>query len=63
ENDIENDPLKAYSKICEFIGVKATKPTISLSKTTPFSIRDLIENFDEVASCLANTPYEWMLEI
>lgn len=63
EDDIENDPLKAYSKICDFIGVKITKPTISLSKTTPFSIRDLIENFDEVASCLANTPYEWMLEI
>ena len=61
EDDIENDPLKAYSKICEYIGVRTTKPTISLSKTTPFSIRDLIENFDEVASCLANTTHEWML--
>lgn len=62
EDDIENNPLKAYSKICEFIGIKITSPTISLSKTTPFSIRDLVENFDEVASFLAKTPHKWMLE-
>jgi hypothetical protein len=62
EDDIEDDPLKAYSAICEFIGVKTINPTISLSKTTPFPIRDLVENFDEVASCLSNSPHKWMLE-
>jgi LPS sulfotransferase NodH len=62
ENDIESDPLIAYSKICSFIGVDEINPKISLTKTTPFPIRDLVENYDEVSKCLANSPYEWMLE-
>jgi LPS sulfotransferase NodH len=62
ENDIENDPLVAYSKICSFIGVDEISPKISLSKTTPFPIRDLVENYDEVSNYLANSPYKWMLE-
>jgi len=62
EEDIENNPLVAYSKICQFIEFKKIEPIISLVKTTPFPIRDLIENFEEVANCLENTPYKWMLE-
>lgn len=62
ENDIENDPLVAYSKICNFIGVERISPKIPLSKTTPFPIRDLVENYDELSNYLSNSPYEWMLE-
>jgi LPS sulfotransferase NodH len=62
EEDIEKNPLVAYSKICQFIGIKTIDPKISLAKTTPFPLKDLIENFDEVARCLESTPYKWMLK-
>jgi len=62
EDDIEENPINAYEKICDFIGVKKIKPTISLSKTTPFPIRDLIENYDAVVNCLNCSSHGWMLE-
>jgi hypothetical protein len=62
EDDIEKNPINAYEKICDFIGVKKIKPTISLSKTTPFPVRDLIENYDDVVNCLNCSSHGWMLE-
>jgi hypothetical protein len=56
------NPINAYEKICDFIGVKKIKPTISLSKTTPFPVRDLIENYDDVVNCLNCSSHGWMLE-
>lgn len=62
EEDIEEDPMNAYDKICDFIGVKKLNPIISLSKTTPFPVKDLVSNYDEVANCLKFSPHGWMLE-
>ena len=62
EDDIEEDPMNAYEKICDFIGVKKLKPIISLAKTTPFPIKDLVSNYDEVANYLKFSSHEWMLE-
>ena len=61
EDDIEQDPKKAYLRICEFIGVKPTKVCVRYKKTNPFPLADIIENFDEIKAILHNTPYEWML--
>lgn len=62
EEDIEKDPMNAYGKICDFIGVKNLNPTISLAKTTPFSIKELVDNYDEVANYLNFSSHAWMLE-
>ena len=60
EDDIEQDPQSAYRSICEFVDMEATKASVTLSKTNPFPLKDIIENFAEVKATLHNTPYEWM---
>ena len=40
--------------------MEATKASVTLSKTNPFPLKDVIENFAEVKATLHNTPYEWM---
>ena len=60
EDDIEQDPQSAYHSICKFVNMEATKASVTLSKTNPFPLKDVIENFAEVKATLHNTPYEWM---
>ena len=60
EDDIEQDPQKAYRSICKFVNMEETKASVTLSKTNPFPLKDIIENFAEVKAALQNTPYEWM---
>jgi len=62
EDDIQEDPQKAFERICEFLGLQTSNATITLSRVNPFPIRDMIDNFKEVQEILANSPYEWMLE-
>ena len=60
EDDIEQDPQSAYRSICEFVNMEPTKASVTLSKTNPFPLKDMIENFAEVKATLHKTPYEWM---
>lgn len=62
ENDIEADPTVAYRKVCDFLGFSPMPATIRLGRTTPFLLRDVLENYDEVAAALRGTEFEWMLE-
>jgi hypothetical protein len=61
EKDIQDDPLKGYLRVCDFLGLKPKKVSVKLSRTNPFPVKDMIENFDEVESVLNGTNYEWML--
>ena len=62
EDDIQNDPTIAYSRICEFLDIDRKSVSVNLSKTNPFLVRDMIENLEEVKEVLTGTPYEWMLD-
>ena len=61
EDDIQEDPRVGSRKICNFIGVKPKEVTVSLSRTNPFPVRNMIENIGEVEDALRGTEYEWML--
>lgn len=61
ENDIQDHPLVAYNKICDFLGVESFPVEIKYNKTNPFKMFEIIENFDELKSVLKNSKYEWML--
>lgn len=61
EDDIENDPRVAYTKVCRFIGVEPEDPDVTLRRTSPEPLHTLIENFDEVEAALKGTEHEWML--
>lgn len=61
EDDIQEDPMIGYKKICDYIGLKPKDVTINLSRTNPFPVREMIENINEVERVLSGTEYEWML--
>jgi glycosyltransferase involved in cell wall biosynthesis len=62
EEDIAEDPSRGYRRACDFLGVEPEPVEIKYGRTTPFPLRDVIENFDEVKAALAGTEFEWMAE-
>lgn len=62
EDDVLTDPKRGYQKICKFLGLPAQNSKVRLSRTTPFPLSEIIENFSEVQECLAGTDYAWMLD-
>lgn len=62
EDDIEAAPTIAYRKCCDHLSIPPCEPVIKYSRTNPFPISDLVENFSALQRELSNTPYEWMLE-
>ena len=61
EDDIVEDPVAAYDKVCDFLGIEHEPVSVGLGKGNPFALRDMIENFSEMKQTLSGTPYEWML--
>ncbi len=62
EDDIEQNPLVAYEKVCHFLGIPVEPASVSLRKTNPYPLSDILLNYEEVATLLRGTEYEWMLE-
>ncbi|MCI0428985.1 MAG: glycosyltransferase [Rhodospirillales bacterium] len=62
EEDIAEDPTRAYRRVCDFLGVEPEPVEIKYGRTTPFPLSDVIENFDEVKAALAGTEFEWMTD-
>jgi hypothetical protein len=61
EADIERDPGIAYHKVCRFLELEPEPFEIRLARTNPYSIEQMVSNFEEVAVVLRGTRYEWML--
>lgn len=61
ERDIQNDPTAAFRRCCEFLDLQPCNVRVNFSRTNPFALTDMLENYDEVESVLQGTPYEWML--
>lgn len=62
EEDIQDDPKVAYEKACRFLQIENATPQVRFARTNPYPLRDMIENFEQVQSCLSGTSYSWMLE-
>jgi len=62
EQDIEGDPLAGYARICHFLGLTPRRQTVPLKRTNPFSLREILANFDDVVTYLEGTHYAWMLD-
>jgi LPS sulfotransferase NodH len=60
EDDIQDNPISAYNKICDFLKIEPVPVEIRRKKTNPFKMSEVIKNFDEVKETLRNTKYEWM---
>jgi hypothetical protein len=62
ETDILDDPRQAYLATCRWLDEVPAPVVVRFARTTPFPLRDVIENFDEVAEALHGTPWAWMLD-
>lgn len=62
EEDVAEDPRRAYARICEHLGLAPHPATTTLARTNPHPLRELIENFAEVEHALGGTEFAWMLE-
>jgi LPS sulfotransferase NodH len=61
EADIESDPAVGYRKVCRFLEIEPERLEIPFGRTNPFSIEEMILNYDEVSDALRGTRFEWML--
>ena len=48
--------------VCAFLGIDSAPATLELQKVSPPTLRDSIENYDEVAAALRGTQYDAFLE-
>jgi len=62
EDDVQANPSRAYERICAFAGLRSEQPQARFRRTSPRPLRDLIQNFDDVAAALHGTSFEWMVE-
>jgi len=62
EDHIEADPRVAYDEMCAFLGIPPIDVDVGMRRVNPFPLREMIENYDEVAAALRPTRHAWMLE-
>jgi LPS sulfotransferase NodH len=62
EDDIESNPVTAYSAVCRFLGVEPEEAHPSLSRTGDASLAAMVTNYQEIADLLDSTEYAWMLD-
>jgi hypothetical protein len=60
EDSIQHDPLVAYRRACDFLGLAPESPTIALGKTTAFPLSQIVDNYDQLRERLRGTEFEWM---
>ncbi|MEO7385633.1 MAG: hypothetical protein ABIX37_01725 [Gammaproteobacteria bacterium] len=62
EDDIEQDPLVAYGKVCRHLGLAPGVPEIRYNRTTPQALADIVTTLDAIRKALEGSGYEWMTE-
>jgi hypothetical protein len=61
EDDIEQDPLDAYAKVCAYLGLPPADAHVLMKRINTKPLGELVTNAGEIEDMLAGTPYEWML--
>lgn len=64
ENDLSDEPsqIATVKKVCDFLKIEFSQPTCKFRKVSPTSLRDSVENYDELLSRLSGTSYEMFLQ-
>jgi hypothetical protein len=60
-DDVFPDPVQAYRRICDFIGIEPVAVEVRTRRVNPYPLKETISNFEEVEQLLQDTPFEWML--
>lgn len=62
ENHVRENPERAYKIICDKVGLDYYPVKVRLGKTTPFLIKEIVGNYDELNRYLTGSKFEWMLK-
>lgn len=61
EEDIQEDPNVGLEKLARFLRYPLSKVVPPLAKTTPFTLREILTNYEEVVDHLHGTEFAWMV--
>ena len=61
ELHIEKNPMDAYRRASDFLGLSDFEPHVRYVRKTPQRTRELVADYDLVVEQLAGTRWEWML--
>jgi hypothetical protein len=62
EDDIEQDPLVAYRKICAHIEQPPEAPEVRFTRTTAQPLAEIVTTLAAVREALAGTEFAWMAD-
>ncbi|MDC1287757.1 Stf0 family sulfotransferase [Gammaproteobacteria bacterium] len=63
EHDIlENGPLVAYQRVCEYLKISAGDVCIKNKKVLGLPPSEIVENYNDAVRALSGTEFEWMLD-
>jgi hypothetical protein len=62
EDDIQGDPVVAYTKFCQYLGVEEHDAVPRFQKIVTQPLSETIKNWSAVAGALKGTRHEWMLD-
>ena len=62
EENVAVDPVKAYSSVCDFVGVAEEDVRPGLDRTGTDRLESVVSNYDEIVMLLSGTEYSWMLD-
>jgi LPS sulfotransferase NodH len=61
EDDLKRDPRIGYRKVCTFLGVEAGEVEVLFSPTNPFSLKEILVNYEAVRESIEKEGYASML--
>lgn len=62
EDDIEQDPLVAYRRVCAYLGQAPEAPEVRFTRTTAQPLAEIVTTLAAVRQALAGTEYAWMAD-
>jgi len=63
EEDIFNDPVSAYTKVCNWLNVESLVSQIGFRRSNVMKLDEVVENWSEVLEALRGTQYAWMTKL
>lgn len=62
EEDIFDDPMIAYNKVCNWLGLERFPARVIYRRTNVKELSEVVENWGEVSGVLSDTQYAWMVK-